>query len=382
MDAVRYGVIGVGNMGTSHARQFFNKNIDGAVLGAVCDTNPKRLEWAENEFGDKVRRFDNAEAMFTSGEVDAVIVATPHYDHPPLTIKALQAGLHVMCEKPAGVFTKAVREMNAVAEKSDKLFGLMFNQRMNPRHKKIHDLLQAGEVGEIRRICWSITAWFRTESYYASGGWRASWKGEGGGVLINQCPHQLDLLQWFCGLPTRVRAFCHFGKYHNIEVEDEVTAYMEYENGATGTFITSTGEAPGTNRLEICGDQGMLVYEHGQVRLLRTRQNVSEFCKTHPGGFATPETWDCQIPCWGDSPEHAGILRNFTNAILGKEELFVPGVDGIRGLTLGNAMLMSAWTDDWTDIPLDENRFEQLLNEKIENSTYVKEDVREQVEAQ
>ena len=216
-DKVRIGIVGIGNMGTGHIRYLSKGEVSGAELTAVCDTRPERLEWAKETLGDNVKRFASADEMFASGSVDAVLIATPHYDHPPLAIKAFEKGLHVLVEKPAGVYTKQVRQMNEVAAQSGKVFGIMYNQRTNPIYQKLRDLVSSGELGEIRRTNWIITNWYRSQSYYDSGGWRATWAGEGGGVLLNQDPHQLDLWQWTIGMmPHRVRAFCHFGKYRDI----------------------------------------------------------------------------------------------------------------------------------------------------------------------
>lgn len=225
---------------------------------AVADINPARLKAAKaaaEKAGQPIEGFPTAAALFESGLCDAVIIATPHYDHPPLVIEALAHNLHVITEKPAGVYTKQVREMNEAAAKSDKLFAVMFNQRTNHIYRKMKELVSSGRYGEIRRTNWIITDWFRCQSYYNSGGWRATWAGEGGGVLLNQCPHNLDLWQWICGMPAKVRAFCKEGHFHEIEVEDDVTAYVEYPNGATGVFISTTGEFPGTNRFEIVLDR-------------------------------------------------------------------------------------------------------------------------------
>ena len=281
------------------ARQiYFRGRNSNAELTAVCDTNPKRLEWAKKNLGEGVLLFEKAEALFESGSVDGVIIATPHYYHPPLAIEAFKSGLHVLIEKPAGVYTKQVREMNEAAEKSGKVFGIMYNQRTSPLYQKLRDLVKSGEVGEIKRINWIITDWYRSQSYYDSGGWRATWAGEGGGVLINQCPHNLDLWQWICGMPVRIRAFCSYGKYHDIEVEDDVTAYMEYENGATGVFVTTTGDAPGTNRLEITGDRGKVVVEDGKLTFWRLRVSERQFNREYKGGSGSPECWKCEIPIW------------------------------------------------------------------------------------
>lgn len=373
MNKVRFGIIGIGNMGSSHALSLV-QDIQGAELTAVCDTNPKRLEWAHEHLPDQVLAFGNPDDFFASRAMDAVLIATPHYDHPTLAVQAFESGSHVLIEKPAGVYTKAVREMNRAAEASDKLFGIMYNQRTNPLYAKLRELVLSGELGEIRRTNWIITNWYRSQSYYDSGGWRATWAGEGGGVLLNQDPHQLDLWQWTTGMmPARVRAFCHFGKYRNIEVEDDVTAYVEYSNGATGLFVTTTGEAPGTNRYELTGDNGKIVIEDGKLTFWRLRVPEPQFNAEFTGGFGQPECWKCDIPIHeGEGSQHKGILRNFTNGILHGEPLLAPGKDGIHGLTLSNAMHLSSWTEDWVELPLDEDLYHAKLQEKIEASTFRK----------
>lgn len=375
MNKVRVGIIGIGNMGSSHAQNLLNGNVPGAELTAVCDINPARLRWAKSESGEDIALYENADELFAGKMTDAVIIATPHYDHPPLTVKGLESDLHVMSEKPAGVYTKQVQEMNQAAAKSDKVFGLMFNQRQRPLHQKFKDLVDSGELGELYRTNWIITTWFRSQKYYDSGDWRASWRGEGGGVLLNQCPHNLDLWQWICGMPKRVRAFCYFGKYHDIEVEDDVTAYVEYENGATGLFVTTTGEAPGTNRFEVVGDRGKVIMEEDQLTFWRTRQSVGEFTRESQAAFGTGETWKCDIPVHGSGEEHVGVLKNWINAILKGEKLTAPGEEGINSLEISNAMLLSSWIDDWIDLPIDDDAFYSHLQEKITNSRYQKKSV-------
>ncbi|HOJ20721.1 MAG TPA: Gfo/Idh/MocA family oxidoreductase [Armatimonadota bacterium] len=371
MSSVRVGIIGYGGMGSFHANYLFKGEVPDATLTAVCDVAPERLEAAKKAFGDQVKTFETADALFAAGVVDAVLIATPHYFHPPLAIQAFQHGCHVLSEKPAGVYTKQVREMNEAAERSGKVFGLMFNQRTLAGHQKMRELVQSGELGEIRRTHYVITDWFRTQAYYNSGGWRATWSGEGGGVLANQCPHNLDLWQWICGMPSRVRAFCSFGKYHDIEVEDDVTAYVEYPNGATGVFITSTGEAPGSNSFEITGDRGRLVLEGGKLTFWRTRSSVQKYIYEAQGGFQKPETWQIEIPA-GGGEGHKGITKNWIQAITSGAPLLARGEEGINGVQLANAMLLSTWTDDWVEIPVDEELFLARLKEKIETSTVQK----------
>ncbi|GIP40010.1 oxidoreductase [Paenibacillus sp. J31TS4] len=374
MDKVKLGIIGIGNMGTSHSGYLAAGEVDGAVLAAVCDEREDRLAWAQERMGEGVKRFASADELMRSGEVDAVLIATPHYDHPPLAVQAFRHGLHVLTEKPAGVYTKQVREMNEAARASGKVFGIMYNQRTNPLYAKLRELVTSGELGEIRRTNWIITNWYRPQSYYDSGGWRATWAGEGGGVLLNQDPHQLDLWQWTVEMmPKRVRAFCAFGKYHTIEVEDDVTAYVEYENGATGLFVTTTGEAPGTNRYEVSGDRGKIVIEDGRLVFWRLRESERAFNARYTGGFGQPECWRCDIPIAGKETGHKGITQNFVDAIRKGTPLLAPGEEGIKGLTLSNAMHLSAWTDGWVDLPLDEELYYSKLQEKIQTSTFRKE---------
>lgn len=372
MDKVKIGIIGIGNMGSSHAKNLVAGKVPGGELVAICDINPERLEWARQELGEGIKRYDNNEDFFADDELDAVMIATPHYDHPPLAIKGFENNLHVLTEKPAGVYTRQVREMNEVAKKSDKKFCIMYNQRTNPLFQKLKDLIESGELGEIKRTNWIITSWYRPQSYFDSGGWRATWEGEGGGTLLNQNPHNLDLWQWTCGMPKRVRAFCYFGKYHDIEVEDDVTAYVEYENGATGVYVTSTADAPGTNRLEVTGNRGKIVIENNELTFWRLRTPERQFNDEYTGGFGQPECWKCEVPINGKETAHVGIMSNWVDAILNDTELLAPGEEGIRGLMISNAMYLSTWTDDWVDLPIDENLFYEKLQEQIENSTFEK----------
>ena len=258
--------------------------------------------------------------------------------------------------------------MNEVAEKHDVVFGMMFNQRTDHIYRKMYELVHSGAYGQIKRVNWLITDWYRSQAYYDSGDWRATWDGEGGGVLLNQCPHNLDLLQWICGMPKSVRAFCHEGKWHNIEVEDDVTAYLEYENGATGVFVTSTGDAPGTNRFEVSLERAKIVCEHGKISMYEMKQNERDFCFAAQNGFAKPEGEWVEVETDGENPQHVGVLRAFAGAILRGERLVANGVEGIRGLTLSNAMHLSSWLDKTIEIPFDEELFLQELNKRRANS--------------
>lgn len=369
MERVKIGIIGIGNMGSSHANCIYKNEVEGLTLAAVADIDENRLKWAEEQFPE-VARFSTAEDMIENGDIDAVIIAVPHYFHPVYAIRAFKKGLHVMCEKPAGVYTKAVREMNEEAEKSGLVFGMMFNQRTNCLYRKMRELVQSGELGEIKRTNWIITDWYRCQSYYDSGSWRATWDGEGGGVLLNQCPHNLDLWQWICGMPKKVTAFCHNGKWHNIEVEDDVTAYVEYENGATGVFVTTTADAPGTNRFEITLDRGKLLCENGKLSLFRLDVSEKEHRYSCPYGFSAPGgKWE-DIETDGENPQHKGVLKAFAGAILRGEPLVAEGYEGINGLTLSNAMHLSSWTNKTVELPIDEDLFLSKLTELRKTSKH------------
>lgn len=367
METIRVGIVGIGNMGSAHAKNIFEGKVTGMELSAVCDIEPQKLCWAaENLPG--VPQFSDFEEMASSGLIDMVIVAVPHYLHPPMGISAFGHGLHVLTEKPAGVYVKQVEELNAAARESGKCFGIMLNQRMNPLYRKARELVQSGALGELKRCVWIITNWYRTQAYYDSGSWRATWAGEGGGVLLNQCPHHLDLWQWIFGMPKRIRGFCRYGRWHNIEVEDDVTAYAEYENGATGVLITSTGETPGTNRLEISGDRGKLVVEDGKMTFWELETPEREFCFTSKEGFLMPETTCREILPQGEDLAHLGILQNFANAVLHGEELIAPGYDGINGLEISNAIHFSDWTGETVELPVDRERFYEMLRERASHS--------------
>lgn len=366
MEKVKFGIIGVGNQGSYYLDAFARGKVKNGIVAAIADRDPKKLAAAKKNSPDGYLCYTTGKELIDNADIDAVIVAVPHYFHSELCIQALEKGLHVICEKPAGVYTKQVKEMNAVAAKSDRLFTMMYNQRTNPLYIKMHDLVHSGEIGEIRRVNWMITNWFRTQFYYDSGTWRATWKGEGGGVLMNQCPHQLDLLQWICGMtPKTMRAFCHFGKWHDIEVEDDVTAYMEFPNGATGTFVTSTADAPGTNRFEIDGSKGRIVCENDKLVVSRFSCDLQEFLMTSRDGFAMPEMQTDTIEQSGDNPQHIGILNNFANAVLGKEPLYVNGEEGLACVELIDSMLLSAWLDKTVSLPIDDEMYLKELQKHI-----------------
>ncbi|OGV63479.1 MAG: hypothetical protein A2498_09220 [Lentisphaerae bacterium RIFOXYC12_FULL_60_16] len=375
MKPVRLGVIGCGGMGSSHI-SYFDK-VNGLAFTAVADILPAAVK-RHTEKHPNLKGFSSGAALMKSGLVDAVLIATPHYDHPVLTRLAFQHGLHVLCEKPVAVTAGEAERTNQAYRKvkGKVVFGVMFNQRTSPAWRKVRQMVTEGWLGEITRVNWIITNWFRSQAYFNSGGWRATWGGEGGGVLINQCPHNLDLFQWFVGMPVEVTAQVALGKYHRIEVEDEVIATMRFKNGATGVFITSTGESPGTNRLEITGDRGRLVTDGGStIEFIHTEQSVSTFCKTTLERFANvPATrMTIEVPAgaaWGG--QHQQVTQNFVNAITQGETLIAPGTEGIHGLELGNAMLMSGLLGKPVKLPTPRGAYAALIRKLAKRSAFKK----------
>lgn len=368
---VRFGIVGFGDMGLQHARAMIER-VPEARLAAVASRNEKNIARLRAiSGGEDVRVFDTPAQMYGSGEIDAVLIASPHRAHVAQATEAFASGMHVLLEKPTGVFTREVRELNRAAEASGKAFGVMFNQRTNPAYRKMKEIVESGEMGEIRKTSMIITDWFRAQSYYDSGAWRATWKQDGGGVLLNQAPHNLDLFQWICGMPVKLRAFCGLGRWHDIEVEDDVTAYVEYANGATGTFIACTGEAPGTNRFEISMDGGQLLYENGRLLKRRTKTPVSRFIREYAGGYGKPECTEEDVTPEDEYSMHAGVTRAFARHILYGEPMIAEGCEGLNSLMLANAMLLSSWADETLPMPFDramDERFELMLAERAARS--------------
>ncbi len=367
MKHVRLGLVGLGNIGKFHAGYLLDKKISRGELAAVADSNASNIE----PFRAKgVKAFATSEEMIRSGEIDAIIVATPHFQHTTIGIDALKNGLHTMIEKPVSAHKADAERLFAVAREHPKqVFAGMFQLRVEPRYQKIKKLIDGGDLGQIVRINWIITDWFRTEAYYASGGWRATWKGEGGGVLLNQCLHQLDVLQWLCGMPASVRGFCQLGRFHDIEVEDNVTCVMEWANGATGVFVSSTGEAPGTNRFEIVGTRGKVVLENNKLTFTRNDADMVEFSKSAKSGFAKPEVWNVEIPFADASNGHAVLMQSFVDSILDGTPLIASGYDGMGSVELANVLLYSSLIGETVQLPLDSAAWETKLNELIANST-------------
>jgi len=363
MNKVRLGIVGLGNIGKYHTEYLSQGKVPRAELTAVCDAFAPLEQFAQ------FKTFKEPEALFRSGLIDAVIIATPHYQHTTLGIAALGAGLHVMVEKPISAHkADAERLIAAAQQRPQQVFAGMFQLRTEPRYLKIRRLIEDGDLGEVVRLSWIITDWYRTEAYYASGGWRATWKGEGGGVLLNQCLHNLDVLAWLVGMPARVRSFCQLGRYHDIEVEDNVTAYLEYANGATGVFVTSSGEAPGTNRLEIAGTRGKVVLENNRLTFTRNEADMIAFSRAAKSGFVKPEVWNVELPFADATVPHAIVMRNFVDAVLDGTPLLAPGAEGMWSVELANVLLFSSLIGQTVDLPMDSAAYEGKLQQLITES--------------
>lgn len=371
---VKIGVIGIGVMGSQHLKDV--RQLPNTELFAICDADRARADAAAQEYG--VQAFYDYQTLLAQPGLDAILVATPHYDHPTISIAAFQRGMHVLVEKPIAVHAKDAHNMIAAYEtakqqKPDLVFAAMFMQRTYGFWQKIKAMLANGDLGRLVRTTWIITTWYRTQFYYDHGGWRATWGGEGGGVLLNQCPHNLDLYQWLVGMPARVTGFASLGKYHNIEVEDEVTAYFEHANGMVGHFITTTAESPGTNRLEIVGEHGRLVFEGNTLTFAKNRMSMFEHTKTATTMFGAVEHEVAPVAYeHHGQPGHALVIANFADAILTGAPLIAPAAEGLNSVALGNAILLSSFQKQTVSIPFDEDAYETLLRDLIKNSRFQK----------
>lgn len=357
---LRFGIIGLGNIGKVHCGNFAAGKINRGILTAVTDINPPKFDLPAG-----VQYFPDADAMLASGLVDAVIVATPHPLHRALGEKVLDAGLHLMMEKPLTAAKLDGEKLLSHPHKPGQVFAIMMNLRTHPHYRAIRELISSGRLGKLQRVSWTISNWFRPEAYYGLSNWRATWKGEGGGVLINQALHNLDVLQWLCGMPASLCAFCKFGRDHNIEVEDTVTAYLDYANGATGTFVTCTGEAPGVNRLEVAGSRGLVVLENEKLLLTENAQDIYEFSRTTDNAFGAPETKATDITPAEPFPNHAGVLTNFVDAVLDGAPLLADAAEGLKSVELANAMVYSTWKNESVALPLDAAAYQAALDHAI-----------------
>lgn len=379
---IKTAVIGVGNMGSKYAAILQDKLIDGMELSALTRVRGTYRSLLEKSIDSGVPVFESADALFDAVEkgtlkIDAVIIATPHYAHEELAVRAFKNGLHVLCDKPSGVYSRQARLMEEAADNSGKVFSMVFNQRTLPVYRQLKEIVADGRYGALKRVNWVVTDWYRPEQYYKSSSWHATWAKDGGGVLLNQCPHNLDLLQWICGNPVRVQGFCHEGRFHDIEVEDDVTAYLEWENGATGTFITSTGDAPGISRLEISLEEALLVCENGTIRIGELAQEMggkeADYRRASTDFFRKIKgTWT-EIQPEKEIHPYEKVIQGFADEINGAGKSIADGREGRKSLLLSNAIYYSSWEKKMVDIPqigsaeeIDfEQRFEDALKKKI-----------------
>lgn len=372
---VRLGIIGFGAQGSAYAKFIEDGLVPNVEIGAIADVQAARRE-AAAEHGVPVH--EDHESLLAGGEVDAVVTTVPHYLHPQIGIDALRAGVHALVEKPAGVYTKQVEELNECAARHPELtFAIMFNQRNNPLYQRIKQIVDDGEIGAIRRTNWIITTWWRPQGYYEQSAWRATWGGEGGGVLVNQAPHQLDLWQWICGVPKSVYAKVAYGFRRDIAVEDEVTAVVDYGGGATGTFVTAVHDLAGTDRLEILGDRGKIVVDGSKTatvtrlvddeRALSDRMGMDDVRKLFKGEVDPTTYYSQEViefeSAWG--AQHSGVLENFAANVLDGTPLLAPGSEGVNGVRLANAIHLSSWLGHEVPLDFDEDLYLSELNKRI-----------------
>ena len=364
---VKLAVIGYGGIGSAHTGFIAGGGVAGMTLAAVCDINENRLAVVRERFPG-VRCVTDFHDLL-DGSIDAALIAVPHPMHCKIAAECLREGVNVLVEKPIDITVTEAKKAVAAAEESGSIFAVMLNQRTAPIFQRAREIVQSGALGNLKRTVWIITNWYRTQHYYDSGSWRATWKGEGGGVLLNQAPHNLDLWQWVCGMPTSVAAYCDVARYHRIEVEDDATLITRYANGATGLFVTSTGEYPGTNRLEISGELGKLVLEEGVLKWWKLQESENDV-RWHSDNSMPQIPYEYTEERFEDDGlQHRGIIQNFANAILHGEKLISPGVDGLNELTLSNAAYLSQWTGNSpVALPLDNGKFDAMLKERADNS--------------
>ncbi|MBS4195922.1 Gfo/Idh/MocA family protein [Lederbergia citri] len=375
MEKVKLGIIGLGQQGGAYAGFIKEGRVSNIEIGAICDNHPEKRQKAKEEYPD-IPFYEDYVEMLESGDVDAIVTCVPHYLHPEIGIEALKRNIHTLLEKPAGVYAKQVKEINEFSKTKPELtYAIMFNQRTNELYQKIKEIIDNGEIGAIRRTNWIITTWWRPQGYYDQGSWRATWDGEGGGVLVNQAPHQIDLLQWICGMPEKVYTKAQYGYQRNIPVEDDVTTILDYGNGATGVFITCTHDVMGTDRLEIHGDKGKIVVDDSKKvtikRLLKPEKEMSATMTMHdvmklyqgdgPGAIYEEEVLEF-ASVWG--AQHIAVLENFAANILNGTPLIAPGTDGIYGVELANAMHLSSWLNREVTLPIDEELYLEELNKR------------------
>jgi predicted dehydrogenase len=365
MTQFRVGLTGAGFIGFQHALSIVDGKVPNAILTGIVARSEATKKNVIEKFGPQIKIFNSDDEMFSSQLIDGVIIATPHFAHPEQGINAFQHNLHVLMEKPVGVYPDTVRELNQIAQKSNKKFALMFNLRAKPIFKKIKNILDENTIGKLQRVHWNITEMYRSQAYYDSNAWRATWQGEGGGVLINQGSHYLDLFQWYFGNPKSIKADCHIGRYRNIEVEDDVTAYFKLRNGADGVIHLSTGEVCGLNRLEIVGDAGKIIQEGLEVTLFKSECSGTEFNKKNKDVWAMPTYTKETIKLEDNPNSHADIISNWVQSCRNGADIIVPGLEGLESVLLANAMYLSSWKNTTIDFPFTEDEFCEILKSKI-----------------
>jgi len=379
MKQVRFGIIGMGIQGSLYASILTGRQHPGRGLlprpeGCVLTALSSRADKGPEAAALGVRYFADWRELVDSGECDAVILTVPHFAHHEIAVYALERGIHVLCEKPAGVRASDAAKMLEAREKFGARLGMFLQQRTIPLFRQLRQIIASGELGQLRRSNWIINTYWRPDSYYASAAWRGTWKGEGGGILVNQLPHYLDLWLYLCGMPERVYAVNRQGAFRHISVENDVTVLAEYPGGATGVFVACTHDPMGTDRLELDFEGGKIVVEDS------ARAVVHRFRLTEPEWNETVTADEMERLVRSadhhDTREldeglaygvsHARILENFARHIRLDEPLIATGEDGLRQVELANAIALSGWLGRTVSVPCDRARFDAELQKRMD----------------
>jgi predicted dehydrogenase len=358
MQPLRIGLVGLGTMGRGHLSK--ETALPEVQIVGVADVDPAAVQSASQTYG--LPGYSSYQELIENGNCEAILIATPHPFHAPIAQYAARHGLHILSEKPIAVTVAEADAMLDAAKKAGVLLGVMFQTRTEPWFKATHDLLASGVIGPIYRSVIVASHWYRTQAYYDSGSWRGTWTGEGGGVLMNQSPHSLDMFIWLGGKPTRVLARTST-RFHRIEVEDTAEALIDYGGDHTGYLYTSTAEWPGDDRYEFSGERGKLVVNGRSVRLYRATERVQDTID-HLAVWGKPTgAWE-EIPVEGEPPGHAAVVVQFARAVRLGEPLVATGEDGVNSLELGNAIMLSGDLNQAVDLPLNRNAYDRFLERK------------------
>jgi len=357
---VRLAIVGAGaGVFNMHAPALRALEVEVEVVG-LSDVVAEPAQGRAADFGCPF--FADYHQMLASTLPEAVVVIAPHPFHAPLAIEALRAGAHVLVEKPIALQVAEADAMIAVAADVGRLLAVNLQQRTRGVIRTARALIQDGRLGAIQRVE-MVATWTRTAAYYRRAGWRGTWRGEGGGVLMNQAPHTLDVLCHLLGLPARVVAW-NRTLYHDIETEDTSLSMLEWANGAQGTLLVSTAQAGEPERLEIVGTRGALRLQNGALAVSSAEADLLEFMRDDPDPFARLPYTPVEVDIESGGGTHQTIYENFVAAIRDGVPLVADGAQGRMSLEVANAIILSSHTGRAVELPVDRAAYAALLAEK------------------